>query len=494
MSLKKQTLWSMTPLLVVSAVNLISVPLFYRFLGPEMYALWFYVLTFTGAFGFVDLGLGVAVGRYVGVAIGKDDRQAVREYWGTGNTIAIPLLAAMGAMFAIIGVIFGPRWFNVSAELAGLLRWSFVAGGLSLFVAYYGQFWLILSQAHLDFKFLSILRTGISLFQIVPSILLAWATRNPAILILWATVASVVQLAIFVWHANKSYELGLELRQTSWQRAREMALYTGKTFVSLIVNSVLGTADRLVLGKLALPAQFTNYAICSNAGSRILGLSAAVMGPVFSNTNRAVGSGSDKSLAAVYNEIFDFTFPWYTLVSIWVWIWHPILLRVWLGETLGGSVAPLFVPIIIGCCLTAISNVSTAQLGSLNRIGTAVIFNVLTCLALVLGVYWGWRHNGVVGVAWAFLASRIFVIAQDLYLIRLVRAGGWMAAKTWKHLGLQIVIGLAFFSTALIWPRTALIQIVPALLHLAMVSAWLLWHPVRKIWQGPVDSIAPELS
>ena len=39
----------MAPLLVVTLVNIVSVPLFYRYLGPEMYALWFYVLTFTGA-------------------------------------------------------------------------------------------------------------------------------------------------------------------------------------------------------------------------------------------------------------------------------------------------------------------------------------------------------------------------------------------------------------------------------------------------------------
>src|ERR1700681_3269474 len=129
MSLKKQTLWSMAPLLVVTVMNVVSVPLFYRYLGAELYALWFYVLTFTGAFGFMDLGLGVAVGRYIGVALGRKDAQAVREYWATGNAIAIPLLAVMGLFFAIIGVVFGPKWFNVDPSFIALLRWCFIAGG-----------------------------------------------------------------------------------------------------------------------------------------------------------------------------------------------------------------------------------------------------------------------------------------------------------------------------------------------------------------------------
>ncbi|HEV2045220.1 MAG TPA: oligosaccharide flippase family protein [Chthoniobacterales bacterium] len=477
--MKKQTLWSMAPLLVVTVINLVSVPLFYRFLGAEMYAVWFYVLTFTGAFGFMDLGLGVAVGRYVGVALGRDDRQAVREYWGTGNAIAIPLLAVMALIFAIIGIIFGPKWFNVDPALTSLLRWSFIAGGVGLFLSYYGQFWLILSQAHLDFKFLSILRTATSLLQIVPSIVLARATQNPLVLIIWAAAVGALQLAIFVWHAKKSYSLRFDLYHASWRRAREMAAYTGKTFASLLVGSVTGAADRLVLGKLAPAVDFTNYAICTNVGARIVGLSGAVMGPVFSNTSRAVGSGNRESMASVYNEVFDFTFPFYALISIWTWLWHPVLLRFWLGDKLGATIAPLFVPIVIGCCLTAISNISTAQLGPLNRLGTGLIFNILTCSLLIGGVYWGWQWNGATGVAWAFLISRVVLIAQDLFVIRLVRSGGWLATTTWRHLGLQFAIGLAFLSTVLFWPRKSLWQLIPACLHAGVVATWILYHPLK---------------
>ena len=480
MSVKRQTLWSIAPVMVVTAINIASVPLFYRFLGPVMYALWFYVLTFTGAFGFMDLGLGVAVGRYVGVALGKNDRQAVREYWGTGNSIAIPLLATMAVVFAIIGAIFGPKWFNVDPPLVGLLRWSFVAGGVGLFLTYYGQFWLFLSQAHLDFKFLSLLQIATNSLQIIPSIALAWATRNPLVLILWGASIGALQLAVFVWHATKYYSLGFDFTHGSWQRAREMAAYTGKTFATILVGSLFGSADRLVLGKLAPPADFTNYAICSNAGTRIVGFSVAAMGPVFHNTSRAIGSGNRQSVAAVYNESFDFTFPWYALVSIWVALWHPVLLRLWLGKELGATIAPLFVPIVIGCCLTAISKISTAQLGPLNRIGAELIFNILTCGVLVVGVFWAWHRNGAVGVAWAFLCSRVMLIAQDLFVIRLVNAGGWLAAKTWKHLGLQLLIGLAFSSTVLLWPRPALWQLVPACLHGGIVVIWVLHHPLRR--------------
>src|SRR5262245_4400126 len=102
--MKRQFAWSIAPLVVVTLLNLFSVRLFFRYLGDEMYALWGFVGTFTGLFGFADLGLGVAVGRYIGVALGKGDQEAVREYWGTGNLIALPLLGVMGLAFTGLGI------------------------------------------------------------------------------------------------------------------------------------------------------------------------------------------------------------------------------------------------------------------------------------------------------------------------------------------------------------------------------------------------------
>jgi len=493
MSLKKQTLWSLAPLLVTTAVNLVSVPLFYRYLGAEMYALWFYVLTFTGAFGFMDLGFGVAVGRYIGVALGRQDFQAVREYWGTGNAIAIPLLAGMGLVFAVVGVTLGPRWFNVDPALVNLLRWSFIAGGVGLFLSYYAQFWFILSQAHLDFKFLGCVRIAINLLQIIPSIFLAALTRNPLVLIVWGTITGGLQLAAFIWHARKNYRLRFHFAHAAWHRAREMAAFTAKTFASLIVGSFTSTADRLVLGKLAPALDFTNYTVSSNAGARILALSASVMGPVFHNTNRAVGRGSRESVAAVFNETFDLAFSWCAFISVWVWLWHPVLLRLWLGQHLGASVAPIFAPIIIGCCLSAISNISTAQLGSLNRVGTGLIFNILTGGLLVAGVIVGWHCNRILGVAWAFLASRLVLVLQDLFVIRLVGGGGWLALRTWKRLAMQTAIGVFFSAIGLAWPRTSAWQFILALLHGAGVAGWLLRHAAGNFIRGTRSRIAPEI-
>jgi hypothetical protein len=94
------------------------------------------------------------------------------------------------------------------------------------------------------------------------------------------------------------------------------------------------------------------------------------------------------------------------------------------------QVAPLFAPIIIAFCLTGISTVSSAQLGPLNRMGMALGFKLVAGLLLVAGVYVRWHLGGMVGVVYGFLCSRIVYLAQDLYVIRLVKArASWLPAR-----------------------------------------------------------------
>ncbi|HEV2455338.1 MAG TPA: hypothetical protein VGY98_13825, partial [Verrucomicrobiae bacterium] len=238
----------MVPLLVISAVNIFSVRLFLRYLGPEMYAIWFYVNTLNGTFGFTDLGLGPIVGRYIGIALGARDRAALEQYWGTGNVLALIVVSAMAGIFVGIGVIFGPKWFQVPPEHIHMLQWAFVAGGCGLWFGYYGNFWLILSQAHFDFKFIGMWRSILNVAQVATTLWLAWLTRNPVMLIWAGALFGLIQLVIFVRHALIRYNLGLNLRHSRMARVKELSGITSKAFGALLVSSFGGSIDRLILG------------------------------------------------------------------------------------------------------------------------------------------------------------------------------------------------------------------------------------------------------
>jgi O-antigen/teichoic acid export membrane protein len=248
-----------------------------------------------------------------------------------------------------------------------------------------------------------------------------------------------------------------------------------------LVTNFGGSIDRLLLGKLAPPVAFANYNISYNFGSRIGGLAFSVMVPVFHQTSRAVGKGSREQVAAVFNETFDFTFGFYALGALWTIFWHPVFLRLWLGSQLAAAVAPAFTPLVIAFCLSGIGLISTAQLVPLNRVGLELVFGIIRTICLGLFVFAGWFWGGLAGAAWGFLASRIAVIAQDLYVIRLIGGGGWLAWRTWRHLLRQSALGLTLFAVSRFLSPASYWQIVPAVLHGGLATAWLLRRQISKL-------------
>jgi O-antigen/teichoic acid export membrane protein len=491
MSIKRQTLWSLAPLLVTAGVAFFSLPVFYNYLGDDMYALWNYIIGFTGMFGFADLGLGVAVGRYVSVALGKKDQAAVRGYWGTGNLILLPFLLLVMLVFMGLGVWAGPMWFDkLDPANVRLFRACVVVGGFGLFFGYYGTFWLVLSQAHLDFKFIGVVRVIMTLLQILPSIAIAWYTRNPLWLLVWSALISLLQLAVFVWHARRHYQLGLNLQSASRAHAREMVPYTGKMFLGLMAGSFFGNIDRTLLGNLAPAAAYSPYTFAGNVAQRLQGLSVSVMGPVLFNASRVADHGR-AAAAKIYNDSFAFMFEWYLFAAIWLGLWHPVLLRLWLTHSPGGGgvekgmataglVGPLLIPLVAGCCLTAMANISNSQLASLNRVGATVWFTLAAGLLAIAGIWVGWRTAGVVGAAYGFLCSRIAYVAQDLYTVRLIQAGGWLDPRTWMKTGAQGLVAVVFALPYGALPANSYWLLIAAALHGAFVAAWLLrrqWRP-----------------
>lgn len=413
MSLRRQTLWSMLPILVGSVISVVSVPVYFRVLGEDMYALWFYVGTLTGAFGFMDLGLGVAVGRFMGVALGANDPQAVREYWSTGHAAVLPFVLFFALVFIVLGVIWGPLWFQVAEAHTNMLRLAMVFGGIGLFFNYYGQMWHILAQTQLDFRFLAVVKTWFALATTAGSLALALVWPNVAAIVAFGSLLAAGQFFILLRRGHSIYQLPVQLGQFRMARLREMLPYTLKTFGHLLSGSVLGSLDRLFLGRVAPALDFAAFNVSLNIGSRLSGLSVAIMGPIFHNTTRGVGGDASRKPAEIYRESFHLMFPWYSLAILGVFFWSEPVTALWLGDKYGPSVGIAFPWVVAALCVNAIANISGAQLGGLDRVGTGLCFQIASSLLAVFGVVFGWHQAGLQGAAIGFFLSRLVWLPQD---------------------------------------------------------------------------------
>jgi len=99
--------------------SLISVPLTYRYLGPERYGIWMVLISIIAAMSFADLGIGNGLINAVSEAYGKDDRRLAQQH----VTSALALMLCIAAFLAVAGAVAYPflpwaRLLNVRSAAA----------------------------------------------------------------------------------------------------------------------------------------------------------------------------------------------------------------------------------------------------------------------------------------------------------------------------------------------------------------------------------------
>ena len=92
----------------------------------------------------------------------------------------------------------------------------------------------------------------------------------------------------------------------------------------------------------------------------------------------------------------------------------------------------------------------------------------------------GWQIAGVIGAAYGYFFSRIFLVAQDLYTIRLIHAGGWLARGTWIQIGTQVLVAAIFSLAYYALPSNSYWFLLPAAVHGSLMAVWLLREPLRR--------------
>ena len=488
MKLEQATAWSLLPILLLTILSLVTVPIYYHSFGPEMYALWFAVQTMTGSFGFMDLGMGVATGRFVGVAIGRGDFAAAREYWASGNLVNLGFLGAMALIFGLLGSFGGAQWFQAVQFDHPVFLGCIWASAAGLFVNYYSQGWQILLQAHLEFRWLSINRSLFSLVAGIGMATLASQFHNPFPSILFGVGLGVLQLASLMARAHHQHQMGPSLKYARWARLKEMFSYTGKTFLSLMSGSVLGSLDRWVLGRVAGAAPFVSYNVASNLASRAQGLSVAVMGPIFHESSRGVGRDDMARLADIYRRSFTLLAPIYILPSLWITFWQSPWLVLWLGPELGAKVSVVLPFLIWAASLSALANISGAQLGPLNMVGTGTMIQSISWACSGLLVWAGWQLHGLEGSAAGLLAGRVVLFFQDALVRRKIHVC-FPGTRLWIMVGAAALLCWLTHWGGLLWAPSGMGPAVISLIcagGLGLIG-WFTW-PNFRIHDAPHEN------
>ncbi|WP_348260968.1 oligosaccharide flippase family protein [Telmatobacter sp. DSM 110680] len=405
-------------------VSLVTLPLTFKYLGPERYGLWMVLISIISAMGFADLGIGNGLVNAISEAYGKDDRNLAREYVTSAFVmmlgIALFLSAAGAAAFPFMPWM---RLFNVeSAALA-------VEGSHAILVLYA---WFVISipigiitraQSGLQQGYIPQVVGALGSVLTLIALLLAIRLHGSlAWLVFASTMGSVTATAFNGWLLFYEHPWLLPARHAYRRSAASKILKLGLMFFVLQCAVTIGyTSDNIVITQILGAAAVAAYAVPQKLFSFVGLVVGVAITPLWPAYGEALARGDVSWVRRVFFSSLWLTFVISGSFCTLLVLTGPWILRVFFGRSLH---APLSLLIVLGlwgvvAAVSASTSILLNGAGVLRVQAIAAVIASLTNLALSIILT---RRFGVIGVCLGSIITQLAItfpiyafIIRDLF-------------------------------------------------------------------------------
>jgi O-antigen/teichoic acid export membrane protein len=402
--------------------SLVTVPLTYRYLGPERYGIWMVLISIIAAMGFADLGIGNGLMNAISEAYGKDDRRLAREH----VTSALALMLCIAAVLAVAGAVGYPflpwmRMLNVKSTAAA-------AEGAKAFLVLYASFVLSIplgvigrAQAGLQKGYSSQIVSAIGSILSLGAILIVISLHANLVWLVSALVFAGLVASLFngwilfrahpwllpSWHAysatsaHKIFKLGIMF------------------FVLQCAFALSFTSDNIVIDQIMGAAAVALYAVPQKLFGFVSSVVSMAINPLWPAYGEAIARGD---VAWVRRAFFGSL--WLVLaitvpVCTALVLAGPWILRVAVGKTFHAPMSLLVVLAVWGV-VNAVSVVASILLNGMGVLKEQTVLVMIVGVSnLALSIFLT-RRFGVMGVCMGSIITQS-LIAFPAYAVLITR-------------------------------------------------------------------------
>jgi O-antigen/teichoic acid export membrane protein len=400
-------------LAITVVVGIFLSPFILHRLGDAAFGIWVLIFSITGYYGLFDLGIRSSLVRYVSKAKAIGDQQ----YLGKVISTSVCSYSVIGALALVITIVVGinvDRFFRIPPEFQSTARWLLLLVGTSVSLG----FPLGVSGAVLEglqrFDILSftdivssLLRAGL----IVLALLHGYGLLTLAVI----TVGLPVISSLFRWVvALRLMRVRLGLALVNRQTLREIANYSGISFIMIISARLRFKSDEIIIGTFLSSVAITFF----NIGDRIVDYAEEVV-ETFAQTLVSMSSHFDatgeldrlRKLFVVGNRVCAFITLPITAVLV---ILGKSVIEAWVGQRYVHESYPVLVLMAVPSALAMAQSASVRVLFGMGKHQTWAMVTLLEGLLNVVLSIW-WVHSyGIVGSA---LGTTVPLTATMLFFL-----------------------------------------------------------------------------
>lgn len=464
-------------------------PLVVSSLGDEMYGLWTLIVSVTGYYNFIDLGIRSAVGQYVTRYMAAGDKERLDRTLGT-SFLVLSLVAVLVLLITLAVAAWFPHFFKLNSGHWSDVRIAILLAGAAMALKFpAGVFqsvvigcnrWDVLSLRVIASR----LTHGVAVFC---SLKAGWGILGVAV----ATVTAQVLELLLMWRAARSLaptaRFAFSYDRESFAEIRSYGVFA---FVIAICEQVILYMDTFIIGYFLGPVAVTFYTIGANLVPYMDGLAQSVGSQVRPLAIAADAGNRGEELKILLIRGSRYVTAFVCIVFAGIWSCGPDFLGAWMGEKyLSGSPYPSSGDILLLLALAHFcfnsSTVSRQILFGQRKNNVLALVAVLEALVnlglklLLIGPY------GNLGVAVGTLIPMFLFSGIVIPTVTARQTGArvrdyWMhsALPNWALVAISCALGTEFRNLVPLegWPRVLATGAFVGSLHSAIVW-WIIVHP-----------------
>lgn len=412
MTLKKNILANYASQLYVTAVGMIMVPLYIRYMGAEAYGLVGFFAMLQVWFGLLDVGLTPTMARESarfqgGACTALEYRRLTRALEGIFFGVALLggiLLFAMAAPMAsgwlkaselpkheiiqclqLIAFIVALRWMSglYRGVITGAERLVWLSGFNSLVAT--GRFVLVLPM-------------------------LMFVSTSPLVFFAFQLAMAIFELVGLSWMAYRllpPVEHGKRI-QWEWAPLKPVLKFSLSIAFTSSVWIFVTQTDKLILSKILPLADYGYFTVAVLMASGIMIVSSPISSAIMPRMTRLHAEGKKDELIAVYRQSTQIVTVTAIPIALLLIFFAPQILWAWTGDaSLIKSAAPVLSLYSIGYAFLAISAFPYYLQYAKGMLKYHMIGSFIFLGILVPSIIWAASRYGIVGAGWAWLISNI---------------------------------------------------------------------------------------
>ena len=410
-------IYNLIPQVWFLCLTVFTTPFVLHRLGVDAYGILSIVTIVAGYLAFLDLGLNVAVIRFIAAHDAKGEAEEIARVTETALFVFLVMAALTAAALFFLSGSFA-RLLSVPAALQSdavlALRLGAISFGVNLIMGVFSA----VPRALQRFDVVNLLNVSFGTIQIVVTVILLASGMGLISVVVWGAALSAMSLVTYILVAKRMLPQMSARPRFDSEKFRELFKFSGFVMASNFTGVASAHSEKLILGGFAPIAQVTYYTVPFNLASRVLTLIPsnmfAVLFPAFS---AMCVTDNRETIREAYARAFRFIFVAVAPISILLIVFGGDLLRLWIDDDMSRNGGPVLALLAVAVLINAPAWVSVTVGQSMGRPAVVAAAQLIHLVALISCGLIFVPLYGAFGAALAWLAGNCIGIPALVLLV-----------------------------------------------------------------------------